>query len=323
MVIRYLFALFVLIGGAAMSGAYASADFPTRPVKIVAPYPPGGASDLMARVIAEGMQEALGSTVIVENRPGASGIVGAQAVGQSKGDGYTLLIGAVSLHSILPTLHDRMGEVQERLTPISRIGVLPSYVVVPVDSPHQTIQDLVDYLLANGDTISYGSAGAGTSQHVYAELFKQSIGADMVHIPYNGSAPMVVDLIGGRIDMIIEQGPAILQQIQNGQVRALAVTTQGPSKALPEIPTVASTVLPGFEATTWFAIYGSPDIPADRVEILNKAVNAALADPRIQDLLAEAGVEAEGSTVEELEQLQQADLERWAAVIEQAGISLN
>jgi tripartite-type tricarboxylate transporter receptor subunit TctC len=297
-------------------------DFPNKPIKIIAPFPPGGATDLFARAFSDGFLRAWGQPVIVENKPGASGIIGAEYASRQPGDGYTMVIGAASLHSILPLLNERMGEVQKSLVPISQVGVNPSYVVVPASLPVNTIGELITYLKANPGKFGYGSAGAGTSQHVFVELFKQRAGIDMFQVPYKGSGPMVIDLIAGRVVMVIEQGPAVLSHIKAGKLKALAVTTPRRSVALPDVPTLAESALPGFEASTWFAVYAPAGTPRDVVMKLNAEINKTLALPDIRNRLLGAGVEPEGSTPEALGERQKRDIAKWAEVVKTANIRL-
>lgn len=319
---KFLFALLVLVSSFFTQTAFAE-EFPNRPIKVVAPFPPGGATDLLARAVADGFLRAWGQPAIVDNRPGASGIIGAEYASRQPGDGYTMVIGAASLHSILPLLNERMGEAQKTLTPISQLGVNPSYVVVPASLPVNTVSELITYLKASPGKYGYGSAGAGTSQHVFVELFKQRAGVDMFHVPYKGSGPMVVDLIAGRVVMVIEQGPAVMSHIKAGKLKALAVTTPRRSLQLPDVPTLAESALPGFEASTWFAVYGPAGIPQDIVKKLNAQINKTLSEPDTRSKLLGLGVEPEGSTSEELAARQRRDMAKWAEVVKTANIRLD
>lgn len=319
---KFLFALLVLVSSFFTQAAFAE-EFPSRPIKVVAPFPPGGATDLLARAVADGFLRAWGQPAIVDNRPGASGIIGAEYASRQPGDGYTMVIGAASLHSILPLLNERMGEAQKTLTPISQLGVNPSYVVVPTSLPVNTVSELITYLKASPGKYGYGSAGAGTSQHVFVELFKQRAGVDMFHVPYKGSGPMVVDLIAGRVVMVIEQGPAVMSHIKAGKLKALAVTTPRRSLQLPDVPTLAESALPGFEASTWFAVYGPAGIPQDIVKKLNAQINKTLSEPDTRSKLLGLGVEPEGSTSEELAARQRRDMAKWAEVVKTANIRLD
>jgi tripartite-type tricarboxylate transporter receptor subunit TctC len=296
--------------------------FPSKTIQIIAPFPPGGATDIFARALSEGFRKAWGQPAIVENRAGASGMIGADSAARSPNDGHTMVIGAASLHSILPLLSERMGNTQKGLIPISQIGVNPSYVVVPSTLPVNTIEELIKYVKQTPGEHPYGSAGSGTSQHVFVELFKQRAGVDLFHVPYKGSGPMITDLVGGRLVMVIEQGPAVLPHIKAGKLKALAVTTPNRSLALPDVPTLSEKALPGFEASTWFAVYGPAGIPREVVLKLNKEIQNTLAEPDVRKRFIAAGIEPKGSTPDELDQLQRRDMAKWAEVIKRANIKL-
>ncbi len=297
-------------------------DFPKQPIKIIAPFPPGGATDLYARSVGDSLTRAWGQPVIVENKPGASGMIGAEFASRQPADGYTLLIGAASLHTILPLLNEGMGKTQANLTPVSTVGVNPSYVVVPATLPVNTIQELVAMLKAAPGKYGYASAGSGTSQHVFVELFKQTLGLDVFHVPYKGSAPMVTDLIAGRVVMGIEQGPAVLQHIKSGRLKALAVTTPKRSLALPDVPTVAETVAPGFEASTWFAVYAPAGTPSDILRKLSAEIGRGFQSADIKARLLNAGVEPETSTPEALKEREKRDTAKWGKLIKAANIRM-
>ncbi len=317
---------FSLIGLSAacaiVAGAAAHAqDFPSRTVKIVAPYPPGGATDLTARLFAEGFRRAWDQPVVVENRPGASGIVGAEVVSKSPADGYTILLGSSSLHSVLPILDERMGQIQKALTPIGLIGFSPSYVVVPASLPPNTIAELIAYLKANPGK-PYGSAGSGTSQHIFAEQFKLSTGVETFHVPYKGSGPMVTDLLAGRVILAVEQGPATMAHVKSGRLKALAVASLKRSSALPDVPTLNETVLPGFETTTWLCMYAPAGSPRQAIAKISAEMAKIIANPEFREKLVAAGIEPESSTPEALAAREQADTEKYARLIKAANIRL-
>jgi tripartite-type tricarboxylate transporter receptor subunit TctC len=306
----------------AVTAAAVHADtFPSKNITIVAPYPPGGATDLYARSVANGLAE-LGQNAIVDNRAGASGIIGAEYVSRQPADGHTLLIGASSMFSILPLLSDRMKDVAQRVQPVSLIGFNPSYVVVPASLPVNSIQELIAYLKASPAKYGYASAGKGTSQHVFMELFKQKAGVDVFPVQYKGSAPMVVDLIAGRTVMAIEQGPAVLTHIKSGKLKALAVTTAKRSLALPEVPTLSETALPGFEAVTWFAVYAPAGLPKDVLGKIVPQIAKTMASPEVKERLHAVGVEPTSSSPEELARRQAAETAMWSDVIKRSNISL-
>ncbi|MDO8299717.1 tripartite tricarboxylate transporter substrate binding protein [Lacisediminimonas sp.] len=315
--------LVTLVMAAAPAAFAQTADFPNKPIKIVAPFPPGGATDLYARAVGDTLTKAWGQPVVVDNKPGASGMIGAELASRMPPDGYSLLIGAASLHTILPLLNENMGKTQANLTPVTTVGINPSYVVVPATLPINTIQELVAMLKAAPGKHGYASAGPGTSQHVFVELFKQATGTDMFHVPYKGSAPMVTDLIAGRVLMGIEQGPAVLQHIKSGRLKALAVTTPKRAVALPDVPTVAETVSPGFDASTWFAVYAPAGTPAEILNKLSAEIGKGFQTPEIRARLLGAGVEPDTSTPAALKQRELRDTEKWGRLIKSANISLS
>ena len=295
--------------------------FPSKQIMIVAPYPPGGATDLYARSLANGLAE-LGQPAVVENRAGASGMIGAEHASRQPADGHTLLIGASSMFSVLPLLSDRMKSVYQNIQPVSLLGFNPSYVVVPADLPVNTIQELVAYLKANPGKFGYASAGKGTSQHVFMELFKQRAGVEVFPVQYKGSGPMVVDLIAGRTVMAIEQGPAVLTHIKSGKLKALAVTTAKRAQALPAVPTLAETVLPGFEAVTWFAIYAPAGVPKTALDKLVPQIAKTMASAEVKERLNAVGVEPTASTPDEVAKRQATESAMWRDVIARSKISL-
>lgn len=297
-------------------------SFPSKPITIVAPYPPGGATDLYARSLATGLAE-LGQSVVVDNRAGASGMIGAEHAARQPADGHTLLIGASSMFSVLPLLADRMKNVYQQIEPVSLLGFNPSYVVVPATLPVNTIQELVAYLKANPGKFGYASAGKGTSQHVFMELFKQRMGVDVFPVQYRGSAPMVVDLIAGRTVMAIEQGPAVLPHIKAGKLKALATSTARRTQALPDVPTLAETVLPGFEAVTWFALYAPAGIPKATLATLVAQVGKTMGAAEVRERLNAVGVEPASSTPEDVARRQAAETAMWRDVITRSKIALD
>lgn len=304
-----------------IASAVQAQTFPNKTMTIVAPYPPGGATDLYARAVANGLAE-WGQATVVENRAGASGIIGAEYASRQPADGHTLLVGASSMFSVLPLLSERMKTAYKHIEPVSLLGLNPSYVVVPQTLPVNTIQELIAYLKAEPGKFGYASAGIGTSQHVFMELFKQRAGVDVFSVQYKGSAPMVVDLIAGRTVMAIEQGPAVLSHIKSGKLKALAVTTAKRSIALPDVPTLSETVLPGFEAVTWFALYAPAGVPKSVTDKLASQVAKTMASPAVKTSLGAVGVEPASSTPNELVKRQAAETTLWQEVITRSNIKL-
>ncbi|MGE4239963.1 Bug family tripartite tricarboxylate transporter substrate binding protein [Ramlibacter sp.] len=311
----------LLLSAFCLAGAAHAQTYPSGPITIVAPYPPGGATDLYARSLANGLAE-MGQSAVVDNRAGASGMIGADYASKRPADGHTFLIGASSMFSVLPLLSDRMKDIYKNIEPVSLLGFNPSYVVVPESLPVNTIQDLVAYLKANPGKFGYASAGKGTSQHVFMELFKQRAGVDLFPVQYKGSGPMVIDLIAGRTVMAIEQGPAVLTHIKSGKLKALAVTTAKRAQAMPNVPTLAETVLPGFEAVTWFALYAPAGMPKPVLNRVVPQVAKTMNSPEVRERLAAVGVEPTASTPEEVARRQAAETAMWRDVIARSKIVL-
>jgi len=307
-----------VLGGPASAQAQ---DFPTRPIRIIAPYPPGGATDLTARLFAEGFRRAWDQPAVVENRPGASGVIGAELASKAPADGYTMVLGSSSLHAILPNLDERMGQIQKTLTPIGLIGFSSSYVVVPASLPVNTIAELIAWVKVNPGK-PYGSAGSGTSQHLFAEQFKAAAGIDIFHVPYKGSGPMVTDLVAGRVILAVEQGPATMPLIKGGKIKALATASLKRTRALPDVPTLSETVLPGFEAITWLSMYGPAGIPRSAIVKLNAEMARIIENPEFREKLVAAGVEPESSTPEALAARERDDTEKYGRLIRAANIRL-
>ncbi|WP_144637294.1 Bug family tripartite tricarboxylate transporter substrate binding protein [Bordetella genomosp. 13] len=316
---KWLFAS--VLCGLCFTGVARAETYPDKPITLVAPYPPGGATDLYARSVAAGLGQ-MGQPVVVENRAGASGIIGADYVSRAQADGYTMLIGASSMFSVLPLLSKRMEGVYQKIEPVSLLGVNPSYVVVPAALPVNSIQELIAYLKKNPGKFGYGSAGTGTSQHVFMELFKQRAGVDLFPVQYKGSGPMVVDLIAERVVMVIEQGPAVLSYIRAGKLKALAVTTAKRSEALPDVPTLGEAALPGFEATTWFALYAPKGVPRAVIDKVVPEIAKTMASKEVKERMSVVGVEPTSSTPEEVVKRQSAETAMWKEVITQSKISL-
>jgi tripartite-type tricarboxylate transporter receptor subunit TctC len=321
--IRLLFvSLFCVLSGAAPIAAAQDQDFPSKPIRIIAPFPPGGATDLTARIIAEGFRQAWGHPAIVENRPGASGIIGAEATAKAPADGYTVVLGSMSLHCTLPMLDERMGQVQKALTPIGMIGTTPSYVLVPASLNIGSIKELIAYVKANPGKYPYGSAGAGASQHIFGEQFKRSAALDMFHVPYKGSGAMVTDLVAGRLVMAVEQGPATMAHIKSGALKPLAVASLKRTPVLPNVPTLDESGLTGFEATIWLSIYGPAGIPRPVVAKLNAEMGRILTNPELRARLVAVGIDPEAATPEALLERQRRDTQKYQELIKAANIRL-
>jgi tripartite-type tricarboxylate transporter receptor subunit TctC len=294
--------------------------WPTRPVRIVVTFPPGGAPDTLGRVLAE-KWAALGQPVTVDNKPGAGGNIGADLVAKAPGDGYTLVIGTVGTHAINPSLYDKIpyNNVKD-FTPISFLASTPNLLVVNKDVPANNVRELI--ALAKKDKLFFGSSGSGTSIHLSGELFNTLAGVKMQHIPYKGRAEAIPDLMGGRIQMIFDNMPSALPLVQEGKLKAIAVTSAQRNAAAPNIPTIAESGLPGFEATSWFALLASPGVPRDVQMRINAETLKVLAMPDVKEKLAKLGLDPAPGTPEALATLIQTETVKWARVVKESGAKI-
>jgi tripartite-type tricarboxylate transporter receptor subunit TctC len=317
-----------VIGAGLLSGVatplLAQQDFPTRTIKIIAPYPPGGTTDLFARIIGDYLQKTWGQTVVIENRPGSSGMIGAGMVARSPGDGYTVLIGSQALYSVNPTLYKQVPyDPVKDFTPISLVALLPSFLVVPATLPVANVREFIKYVKDNPGKVAYGSAGSGTAQHIYFELFKQQMGLDVLHVPYKGSVPAVTDLIGGRVQAMMDFGPSVLPHIRAGKLKALAVSTGERSRATPDVPTMQESGVQGFDNATWFAIHGPAGIPPAIATKLSTEIATAMRNPEVKARFESLGIDTIGTTADVLLARQKADAVKFAEVIRRANITVD
>jgi len=307
-----------------IAAAQGAAWAPTRPLRMVVPFPPGGATDVVARVLAERMQEKLGQPVTVENRTGAGGNVGVENVVRSAPDGLTMLMGTTGTLTINPHLYANMGfNPANDLAGISMAFATDHVLVVNPAVPAQTAQEFIALLKARPGQLSFGSGGNGSSTHLVPELFKLVAQVDMQHVPYRGSAPALNDLVAGNVQVMLDQLPSALPMIQGGRVRALAVTGPRRSRLLPDLPTMAELGLPQAEATSWGAVMAPAGTPAPAIARLNAVIREALAEPGVQQRLAAAGADAVVSTPAELAGIMRSETEKWGRVVREARVTVN
>ncbi|ARP89441.1 MFS transporter [Bordetella genomosp. 9] len=304
----------------------AHAEYPDRAIKLIVPYPPGGATDVVGRVIAMKLSEELKQQVVVENRGGAGGNLGADAVARSDPDGYTLLMGAITSHSIMATLEKKTisYDLMRDLTPVATIAAVPLVFVVNPKLPIHNLQELIAYAKANPGKLTYASSGAGAPQRMAAELFKRQTGVDMLHVPYRGSGPAMTDLVGGQVLTMVETVPASLPFIKSGQLRALAVTMPERISMLPDTPTAAEAGLPNFNVASMFGVLVPARTPAPVVDRLNAALGRILVMPDTKEKLLQQGAYAVApAPASQARQRLQAEVDQWAQVIRDANITVD
>ena len=312
--------LWVAAIGLAMAVTAAAQAYPAKPIRLVVPFPPGGAVDFYARVVQPALSEALGQSVLIDNKAGASGMVGAGIVAQSPPDGYTLLLGNIASLAINVGIYDKMPYDPRRdFTHIVRT-VDVNYVLVTHPSvPARTLADLITHAKANPGKLSYGSAGSGSLPHLGTELLKAQTGIDMVHVPYKGGGPMVTDALGGQIQVVLGDQANLMPHVQTGKLRALAVATTKRSVNAPDIPTIAESGLPGFDATAWQGLVGPAGMPADVVKRLNEAFNKVMATPVIRDKLVGGGLEPIGGTPQQFSRFIDSEISKWVKIAKDVG----
>ena len=304
------------LGLLASSTAMAQA-YPNKPIRLVVTFPTGGAPDILARLFSEKAQ--LGQPVVIDNKPGAGGNIGSDVVAKSAGDGYTIVMGTVGTHSINGALYEKMPyDMVKNFTPISLIASAPNLLVVNNDLPVKTVNELVAYMKANPNKLSFGSPGIGTSVHMSGELFKSMTGTSMTHVPYKGRQFYMPDLLGGSIQLVFDNMPSALPMAKEGKIRAIAQTTAKRSPAAPDVPTVAES-LPGFEATTWFAMFAPANTPKPIIDKLNAEVVRIFKLPDVAERLKILGLDPVLSTSEELGKHQAAEIVKWAKVVKESG----
>lgn len=307
-----------LFGAVVTTTATAQAQsWPARTVKLVVTFPPGGAPDILARIFSDKAQ--LGQPVVVENKPGAGGNIGAESVAKSPPDGYTLVMATVGTHAINGALYAKMPyDMVRDFTPVSLLASTPNLLVVNNNLPVKSVPELIAYMKANPDKLSFGSPGVGTSVHVSGELFKSMTGTSMTHVPYKGRQFAIPDLVGGSIQLMFDNMPSAIPMAREGKIRALAVTSAKRSPAAPEIPTVAET-LPGFEASSWFAIFAPAGTPRSVVDRLGAEVQRVYRLPEVQERMKTLGLESVLSTPEQLASYQAAEIVKWSKVVRDSG----
>lgn len=313
----------IALTAAGNAGAQANAqNFPNKPIHIIVTFTSGGAPDIIARLIGERMSADWGQSVIIDNKPGAGGNIGADFVAKSAPDGYNIVVGTVGTHSINGALYPKMPyDMVKDFSPITLLATTPNMLVVHNDVPAKNLKEFIELGKKEGK-MSFASSGSGTSIHVSGELFKSVTGIDMTHIPYKGRASAIPDLLGGRVTMMFDNMPSSLPLVKEGKLRALGVTSLKRSAAAPDIPTLAEAGLPGFEAVSWFAMFAPANTPKTIVTKLQLEIAKILKSPDISKRLLDLGLEPIDSTPEELAAYQRSEIAKWAKVVKDSGAKL-
>ena len=313
----------VMLCAQATSVAQTASAFPNQPIRMVVPYPPGGPTDITARVVAAEMSKTIGQNIVIDNRPGASGMIGSEMVTKSTPDGYTLLANA-SIHVINPSVYpDMRFDAIKDFVPITQLAQVPLVLVVPANSPIKSVKDLVEYAKANPGKVNFGSAGSASAQHLAGESFKIAAGIQMQHIPYKGSAPALTDLAGGQLQLMFDSMPSATPMINSGKLRAIAVTTTTRAKARPDLPTIAESGFPGFDISTWYAYWAPKGTPANVVEKLAASAAQALKNPEVIAKYEAMGAEPVGSTPAQFAAYVESEAKKWNDIVKKSGAKLD
>jgi tripartite-type tricarboxylate transporter receptor subunit TctC len=304
----------------AFAGAQ-STDYPTRPVRVLVAYPPGGSTDIAARLVSEKLAQALGQPVVVENKPGAGGTIGGQQVANAEADGYTLLFGSAAELSVAPvTMKNVPFETLRHFQPITLVGRVPFLLLTSSSAPPKNLKEFIAWIESQKGSASYSSFGNNTTNHLGGEAFKAAAGIDVTHVPYRGSAQSLTDVVSGQVQYTLDTVTAALPQVQGGRLRAIAITTPERLAALPEVPTASESGLPGFTAGTWFGVLAPAGTPQPVVDKLNREIVKVLALPEIQQAFLERGIQPVGNSPAEFGDFIRAEIERWTALAKRIGL---
>jgi tripartite-type tricarboxylate transporter receptor subunit TctC len=297
----------------------AQGAYPSKPIRMIVPYPPGGPTDVLGRIVAQKLSESLGQQVVIENRPGASGMIGSELVAKAAPDGYTLLTNA-SIHVINPSLYPKMNfDALRDFAPVSLIAQVPLILVVNPGLPVKSVPELIALAKAQPNRLNFGSSGNAAAPHLAGESFKIATGVQMQHVPYKGSAPALTDLIGGQVQLIFDSMPSAMPHVKSGKVRALAVTTAKRSPTVPDLPTIAESGVPGFDISTWYGVWAPAGTPKDIVNKIAAEIAKALHQPAVRERLAALGAEPVGNTPEEFAAYCQSELAKWSKIVRESG----
>jgi tripartite-type tricarboxylate transporter receptor subunit TctC len=302
----------------------AAQAYPNKPITMIVPFSAGGTTDILARIVGQALTAELGQSVVIDNRAGAGGNIGGQLAARAPADGYTLFMGTVGTHAINEALYKKMPfDPIKDFAPLSRVANVPNLLVAHPAQPFKTVPEMIAYAKANPGKINFGSSGSGSSIHLSGELFKSMAKVDMVHIPYKGSAPAVNDLLGNQIAIMFDNMPSAIQHVRAGKLRAIAVTTAKRSPELPNVPTIAESGVPGYEATSWFGLFAVAGTPAPIVTQLSKALVKVLNNPDVKAKIVAQGGEVVAETPEQFAAFIKAETAKWGKVVKDSGASVD
>ena len=311
-----------LVGFVLLAQAAQAQEWPQKPVRFIVPYPPGGGTDVIARIIQEPLSRVLGQQVVIENRGGAGGALGTEAAARSAADGYTFLF-TLSSHTINPLLYKLSFDVEKDFVSVTTVASLPQLIATNPASPFKTMQDIVAQAKAQPDKVAYASVGAGTPSHIAGELLNLRAGVKLLHIPYKGGGPATTDVLGGQVPLLFVSIPAAMGFVKSGKLRPIAVTTLKRSGAAPEVPTVAEALnIPDYEVDSWYAIFAPARTAPAITARMQQEVARLVRLPEVKQKLLEQGADAVGNSAADLDQTVKSELKKWAALIQQAGIKL-
>ena len=314
-----LASLAVAAAGALPLGALAQ-NFPTKPITIIVPFSAGGTTDILARIVGQGLTTELGQSVVVDNKPGAGGNIGGSLAAKAAADGYTLFMGTVGTHAINQSLYKKMPfDPVKDFAPLSRVATVPNLLVAHPSQPFKTVKEMIAYAKANPGKITFGSPGSGASPHVSGELFKSMTGTDLLHIPYKGSAPAMTDLLGGQTSVMFDNMPSAIQHVRSGKLRPIAVTTAKRSPELPDVPTIAEAGVPGYEATSWFGMFAPAGTPKPVLDKLHAALIKVLNQADVKKKIAEQGGDVVAEIPDQFAAFIQAESVKWGKVVKESG----